>query len=306
MTQSLNFFILTLFVFYWSASSWQNPRVFQPLSSQGSRGLKTSQTSNCHGNTMNSIHSRPLFRLNGKSSSDISMPSVESKPEIVSSKCDNELRLISFNILAPCYNKLKPNQLPTDSSESKEGTNKIANRFESELKDQYIARNNRICDELLSRDADLICVQEYWTQCVELKSLFESRLANRYYIKELQRTSHWRDRDDGLAVFVKKDRLSILDNKDILFHDCGDRVAQLVLLGIKMSSSSKESETCSMKYFICVNTHLLFPHNEYSTKIRVREMTKILDFVEAYRQTDLCQSVCGRSDVRIPVIIAGK
>ena len=49
--------------------------------------------------------------------------------------------------------------------------------------------------------------------------------------------------------------------------------------------------------FLCVNTHLLFPHNEYSTKIRLREITKILGYVEAYKQKELCTTICGRADV---------
>ena len=56
---------------------------------------------------------------------------------------------------------------------------------------------------------------------------------------------------------------------------------------------------------LCVNTHLLFPHNEYSTRIRLREVTKILGFIESYRQVNLCTTICGRSDVRIPVILCG-
>ena len=57
--------------------------------------------------------------------------------------------------------------------------------------------------------------------------------------------------------------------------------------------------------FILVNTHLLFPHNEQSTKIRLREITKLLGFVESYKQRELCDSICGRADVKIPVIITG-
>ena len=50
--------------------------------------------------------------------------------------------------------------------------------------------------------------------------------------------------------------------------------------------------TCGLEYGLCPShfghidlplptyTHLLFPHNTYSTQIRKREMTKILGFVE--------------------------
>jgi hypothetical protein len=81
----------------------------------------------------------------------------------------------------------------------------------------------------------------------------------------------------------------------------------MLLLAIKPDAETQaKSETLiPPQQLLCVNTHLLFPHNEYSTKIRVREMTKILGFLETYRQRELCMDVCGRGDVRVPVIIAG-
>ena len=91
------------------------------------------------------------------------------------------------------------------------------------------------------------------------------------------------------------------DTRRILFHDCGDRVAQLLLLAI---TGSKNSDIPPQQVLL-VNTHLLFPHNEFSSKIRMREMTKILGFVESYRQVEMCSDVCGRADVRVPVILAG-
>jgi Ca2+-binding EF-hand superfamily protein len=96
------------------------------------------------------------------------------------------------------------------------------------------------------------------------------------------------------------DRLVVQDTKDILFHDCGDRVAQMLLLAIRSDDNSD-----LYQQFMLVNTHLLFPHNQYSTKIRLREMTKIMGFTETYRQRELCTTVCGRSDVKIPIIICG-
>ena len=114
-----------------------------------------------------------------------------------------------------------------------------------------------------------------------------------------RRTSHWRERDDGLAVFCRSSRVTIQDYRNILFHDCGDRVAQMLLLSIDDALNAPSQQ------FILVNTHLLFPHNEQSTKIRLREITKLLGFVESYKQRELCDSICGRADVKIPVIITG-
>jgi hypothetical protein len=168
-------------------------------------------------------------------------------------------------------------------------------------------------------------------------------------MKELRRTSHWQNLEDGLAIFFKTDRFVLQDSKDIRFHDCGDRVAQLLLLAFKpnitsattitttaahnnnknsddnndddddnnnnnkntllnmtsgiintTSSSSTSITILPNQQFLCVNTHLLFPHNKASTNIRIREMSKILDFVESYRQRELCNGFyCNRSDVSV-------
>ena len=94
--------------------------------------------------------------------------------------------------------------------------------------------------------------------------------------------------------------MTIQDYRNILFHDCGDRVAQMLLLSLDV-----EGKNIPSQQFILVNTHLLFPHNEQSTKIRLREITKLLGFVESYKQRELCDSLCGRTDVKIPVIVTG-
>jgi len=222
-----------------------------------------------------------------------------------------EIKLVSFNILAPCYHKVKPEVSPPVRHTSHGGEADLAQAppvkiLESEVEALYLKRNAAICEQLLSRDADIICVQEFWAASEPLRKLFRDTLCTPeagYTLKELRRTAHWRKRSDGLAMFVKESRLVLQDSRDILFHDCGDRVAQLLLLAVRPPPDS--SISYPPQQFLCVNTHLLFPHNGYSTNIRLREMTKVLGFVESFRQRELCSDVCGRATVRIPVIIAG-
>jgi len=212
---------------------------------------------------------------------------------ILSATEETSLKIVSFNILAPCYNKLK-----CEGMES---------QIESEHREVYMARNKAICEQLLQSDADVICLQEFWFGSEDIRQLYTSMLCGAkgagYSLKELRRTSHWRMRDDGLAAFVKDDRVVVQDTRAILFHDCGDRVAQMLLLALRPPAGAPANTPAQQ--FVCVNTHLLFPHNEYSTKIRLREIAKILGFIESYRMRELCSSVCGRSDVRLPIIIAG-
>eukprot|EP01036_Dinobryon_divergens_P031598 gene31598-41028_t len=222
------------------------------------------------------------------------------------------LKVATMNILAPCYNK-------------------VDGIFESDNPNDYMERHRKICVKLLETDADIIFLQEFWSASTALRNLYINELCQpeinelnkglqdgtsqesdtvciqqgikglRYTMRELRRTAHWRTRDDSIVTFVKSDRIVIQDAKNILFHDAGDRVALMLLLGLR---SGRESSV-PLQQFICINTHLLFPHNEYSTKIRMREITKILGFVESYKQNDLCQGICDRADVRLPIIIAG-
>jgi hypothetical protein len=74
----------------------------------------------------------------------------------------------------------------------------------------------------------------------------------------------------------------VQDVRAIRFHDCGDRVAMMMLLAVQPEAGSSFSSTSALdsnsvaasldqkeksiyQQFICVNTHLLFPHNEYSS-----------------------------------------
>ena len=265
---------------------------------------------------------------------------------------DVTLKMVTFNILAPIYKRI------TTPAGSK--------AFESDYPELFLERNMKICLELLDTHADIICLQEFWSGSDVLKQLYIDYLCkpnahndSPYSMRILTRTSYWRSRGDSIAIFVKNDSLEIQDVQEILFHDCGDRVALMLLLGLRSSgqntpsispppssslssiqtdpssatdaSSSPSSlstdqlpptmslvddqgpQLCTtdssqerpLQRFICVNTHLLFPHNPYSSQIRLREITKILGFIEAYKQKDLCSTVCDRADVRLPVIIAG-
>tara|TARA_A100001015_G_scaffold320234_1_gene445884 strand:+ start:1497 stop:3149 length:1653 start_codon:yes stop_codon:yes gene_type:complete len=233
-------------------------------------------------------------------------------------KSDIPFRLVSFNVLAPCYHRLevenpeaKVAEMALTASDCTTITKMISDEkeitpkkkelfFESKDQEHYKQRNEKIVDELLQTEADIILLQEFWVVNKELRDLYLNRIGDEYQFIDIQRSSHWRKRDDGLACLVRKKNVVIQDSKDIIFHDCGDRVAKMLLVAL-LSDDPK----LPPQQLIVVNTHLLFPHNIYSTSIRKREMTKILGFVESYRQTELCSTVCNRSDVRVPVIVSG-
>ena len=121
-----------------------------------------------------------------------------------SNEIEVEIKIVTFNILAPCYNSGILEKLGTVVG--KEGKEKRI--MESESVDMYLGRNEKIIDKLLGENADIICLQEFWGSSEPLQELYTRRLCEEagYSKKVLRRTSHWRQREDGLACFVKEDR----------------------------------------------------------------------------------------------------
>eukprot|EP00283_Hemiselmis_rufescens_P004714 CAMPEP_0173423418 /NCGR_PEP_ID=MMETSP1357-20121228/3729_1 /TAXON_ID=77926 /ORGANISM="Hemiselmis rufescens, Strain PCC563" /LENGTH=627 /DNA_ID=CAMNT_0014386531 /DNA_START=23 /DNA_END=1906 /DNA_ORIENTATION=+ len=159
---------------------------------------------------------------------------------------------------------------------------------ECEFREEYMTRNRKIIKLLEELDSDVICLQEFWVSNIELVDLYKRHFCQRYTWSQLERTG---ERGDGLVTLVK-DRISVRDRRDIIFRDLGDRVAMLLRLQVPIAAP-EEGSTAEI---VVVNTHLLFPHQPYFSIIRLRELRKILGFLELYRQQH-------RQD--LPILIAG-
>lgn len=225
--------------------------------------------------------------------------------EAPAAKADPSFRMISLNILAPCYKRTKVKVEPAQEADGMQaksvdtGNTEIC--FEATNETKYLERNKKIIDLLVKTEADVILLQEFWVANDHLKGMYLERLGKDFEFFDIQRSSHWRKRDDGLACFVRKNKVIVQDTRDIVFHDCGDRVAKMLLLALP-----SDVPGAPLRQLIVVNTHLLFPHNIYSTQIRKREITKILGFVDSYRENELRRTgSSGDSVVKLPVIISG-
>lgn len=82
--------------------------------------------------------------------------------------------------------------------------------------------------------------------------------------------------------------MEVLDARDVLFNDCGDRVA--CALRVRRRDGLEA---------LVVNTHLLFPHNENSSLIRLRECFKILEYLRGMMNEPALRGK------KVPVIVAG-
>ena len=145
--------------------------------------------------------------------------------------------------------------------------------------------------------------QEIWTANQNVRGLWENALRqmnNHHY--EVFTTERTNGRGDGLMAAISADEFEILASKDCIFNDCGDRVAQAFWLRKRCPKDHSDLDGIRLEdskfgEFVCMNTHLLFPHNANSSLIRLRESFKMLEFLQSWKaEVDFGN---------IPIIIAG-
>eukprot|EP00218_Dolichomastix_sp_CCMP3274_P009239 CAMPEP_0170144334 /NCGR_PEP_ID=MMETSP0033_2-20121228/13423_1 /TAXON_ID=195969 /ORGANISM="Dolichomastix tenuilepis, Strain CCMP3274" /LENGTH=431 /DNA_ID=CAMNT_0010380827 /DNA_START=99 /DNA_END=1394 /DNA_ORIENTATION=- len=180
----------------------------------------------------------------------------------------DDIRITTWNILCPAYKR--------DGGED---------RRESMRDELWKTRNEGIIQELLATNSDVIFLQEYWHASEDLRAMYEGGLGELYDMRGTPRTN---GRGDGLLTAVRKQTLDVVESLPILFHDCGDRVGQL----LRVRSQAEPSQE-----MLLIHTHLLFPHTSSSTLIRLREAFKLLEFVDAYKST--------RRIRPLPIVLAG-
>ncbi|CAH8360291.1 unnamed protein product [Eruca vesicaria subsp. sativa] len=86
----------------------------------------------------------------------------------------------------------------------------------------------------------------------------------------------------GLLTAVHKDYFRVVNSRDLLFNDCGDRVAQLLHVELVPPYSQYDAH----QQVLIVNTHLIFPHDSTLSIVRLQQVYKILQYVESYQQED--------------------
>eukprot|EP00252_Welwitschia_mirabilis_P013149 TRINITY_DN2902_c0_g1_i7.p1 TRINITY_DN2902_c0_g1~~TRINITY_DN2902_c0_g1_i7.p1 ORF type:complete len:533 (+),score=77.80 TRINITY_DN2902_c0_g1_i7:203-1801(+) len=193
-----------------------------------------------------------------------------------SGHANNLVSCSTFNILAPIYKRING-----------EDTR------ESEFREKWISRNETILDLLLLQRSSIICLQEFWVQNQEFIKMYEKHFHEAgYEIFMLQRTNN---RGDGLLTAIRNDHFKVLHHRQLYFNDFGDRAAQL--LHLKSVPTIKGDIGRDTFEVIVVNTHLLFPHNSSYCLVRLRQVYRILEYLNQYKAEHNVTS--------IPVILCG-
>ncbi|BAF26217.1 uncharacterized calcium-binding protein At1g02270 isoform X1 [Oryza sativa Japonica Group] len=187
------------------------------------------------------------------------------RPLLLQPRDERCVSCTTFNILAPIYKRM-------DSE----------NCRESQYRAYWFSRNEKIIDRLLADCSSIICLQEVWLGNDELVDMYEKRLGDaNYSLFKLARTNN---RGDGLLTAVNKNYFHVLNYRELLFNDFGDRVAQLLHVESAMPFWQNRSSSCIQQQSLIVNTHLLFPHDHSLSIVRLKQVYKILQYIEAYQE----------------------
>ncbi|CAD5175950.1 unnamed protein product [Musa acuminata subsp. malaccensis] len=188
---------------------------------------------------------------------------------MISERC---VSCTTFNIFAPIYKRL---------------SEKDQSCRESQYRAYWQSRNQSIIDRLLGDRSSVICLQarslalEVWLGNEELVDMYEKRLGDAGYISfKLARTNN---RGDGLLTAVRRDHFRILNYRELLFNDFGDRVAQLLHVESVVPVLQGPNSNIHAQIII-VNTHLLFPHDSSLCIVRLQQVYKILLYIETYQK----------------------
>ena len=83
----------------------------------------------------------------------------------------------------------------------------------------------------------------------------------------------------GLLIAVRKDYFRVISHRELLFNDCGDRVAQLLHVELAAPCSPCRNNDTRQEILI-VNTHLLFPHDSSLSLVRLNQASTFSSFLK--------------------------
>lgn len=75
----------------------------------------------------------------------------------------------------------------------------------------------------------------------------------------------------GLLTAVHRDYFNVINHRDLLLNDIGDRVAQLLHVELVNPFCQNRSTNVGQEILI-VNTHLLFPHDSRLCLVRLHQV----------------------------------
>lgn len=76
----------------------------------------------------------------------------------------------------------------------------------------------------------------------------------------------------GLLTAVHRNYFCVLNHRELLFNDFGDRVAQLLHVESAIPFLQNRSSSYVQQQSLIVNTHLVFPHDHSLSIVRLKQV----------------------------------
>lgn len=182
----------------------------------------------------------------------------------------SELKIVTFNMLAPCYKRLPTPDLPHQNDIP------ILRRasIRESSKDFVWKDRARRCIDFFDAElvtADIIALQEFWLE-EEYASLFYAAMRCKgYQCQTLQRSG---SKSDAVAILIKSDLFKVMKQKNIELSRFGDRVALLLWLRYQQAGETHD--------IIIANTHLSFPHNDFDRANQMEQMKTLTEAIDDF------------------------
>lgn len=206
--------------------------------------------------------------------------------DVSTSKRVEPLSVLSFNILAPPYNRIREARDPNEERRA---------QYESHYPEMFLQRQKKCLDLICESRADVICLQEFWfDREKKVKNLFSEHLGNDYAFVGEKRTGR---KPDGLLTLAKRSRFHIGDVRTEAMG-VNNRVALLTSLQPTFAGDRADKPE---QPIVFVNTHLSYHHGtEWDEKHRVLEAQEVLKFIQEYLDSKYAE--CGSTP---PVLLCG-
>jgi len=172
-----------------------------------------------------------------------------------------EVKISSFNLLAPCYKRLAKRDEVTGRRKRESSDYGTWNRRAINTMDFF--------DKVLYPSSDIIAFQELWLDNDYLKLITDSITKSNYSICTLQRTG---EKNDAVALAYNNKLFSIKGQEHIYLCSQGDRVALLLWL----------CHNPTNKNLLVASTHLSFPHNVFDRMNQMRQMQTLTEAIDMY------------------------
>jgi len=182
----------------------------------------------------------------------------------------------TFNVLAPVYKRMKDGNR---ESQYPEVWRERATNMSTLLRDQLLP------------PLDALCVQEWW--CNEsYAELVEETVGDQFDVHSIKRPG---TKQDGLAIFLRKDRFAVRAMQREMLGTKGNRVAQLMLVEDLQASSLGYNVS---PYTVMVNTHLTFPHHHPEVALQLRQAKALTKAIKSFMARHLWMNWDGLVDTR--------